>query len=441
MSEPYTRTAILVERRLREEKSGIEELKALASDAGYTVIDVLEQIGQPNSALQIGKGKVKELTELVTQICPTKVIFGNELSPKQVYNLQSQIKCEVVSKAELILEIFALRAGSKESKLQIELARLRYDLPRLKELVSLSKKTEQPGFHGGGEYASEKYYENAKRRIKRIQSELEQYRKRRTVIRSRRKRKLDFSLVAFVGYTNSGKSSLLNALTDSAVPVSDKLFTTLSTFTRTLFIKGRKILITDTVGLIDGLSHTMIRAFHSTLEELNLADVIVILIDISDPMEEIRRKYAVCRQTLKDITLGNMKPHFIVANKVDKVQETELKEKLDLFRNEMCIPASALQKINTDSIKETIMNFLPLYRRAYITVPSNDAGEVMPFISWLYDQGFVLDQQQMPSEISLEIEASTQVMAKVEKIVNCLKGSFVIQNGSYLSGFSKSRNQ
>ena len=424
MNEFYTPTAILVERRRKEERSRIAELNTLALDAGYNVIDVLNQIGKPNSSTLIGKGKVKELVELVNQIQPSKVIFENELKPIQVYNLQKQLNCEVISKTELILEIFALRAGSKEAKLQIELARLRYELPRLKEYVSLSKKTESPGFHGPGGYAIERHYESAKGKIKRIQNKLEQYRQRRTVIRTRRK-KLDFSLVVLMGYTNSGKSSLLNALTESSVPVANKLFTTLNTFTRLLNVRGRKILITDTVGLVDGLSHKMIRAFHSTLEEINLADVIAILVDLSDSIDEISRKYTVCLQTLKDITVGNTKPYFVVANKVDLCDELEIEEKMLLFRNKVCIPASTCQKINLDRIRAAIMDFLPI-QRAYITVPSN--GKVMSFISWLYDQAFILDQQHVNSEISLEIEASSQVMAKAKKYVNDLKGSFVIQN-------------
>lgn len=425
MSEPYTVTAILVERRHRGERSRIAELNTLALDAGYTVIDVLEQIGPPNSAFHIGKGKVKDLEELVTQIKPTKVIFENKLKPIQIYNLQKQLNCEVISKIELILEIFALRAGSKEAKLQIELASLRYALPRLKEYVSLSMKTELPGFHGPGQYAVEKHFESTKRKIKRIQNELEQYRKRRTVSRTRRKR-LDFSLVALMGYTNSGKSSLLNALTESSVPVANKSFTTLNTFTRLLNIKGRKILITDTVGLVDGLSHEMIRAFHSTLEEINLADVIAILVDLSDTIDEIIRKYTVSLQTLKDITVGNMKSYFVVANKIDRCDELEIEEKIQLFRDKVCIPASAKNKINLNRIRETIIDFLPI-KRAYITLPAN--GEVMSFISWLYDQTYVLDQQNMNSEISFEIEASSQVIARAKKYVNNLNGSFVIQNG------------
>jgi len=296
----------------------------------------------------------------------------------------------------------------------------------MKEYVSLSKKTELPGFHGPGGYAIEKHYESAKNKIKKIENKLEQYRKRRTVIRTRRK-KLDFSLVALMGYTNSGKSSLLNALTESSVPVANKLFTTLNTFTRLLNIRGRKILITDTVGLVDGLSHEMISAFHSTLEEINLADVIAILVDISDPLDEIMRKYAICLQTLKDITVGNMKPYFIIANKMDICDEPEINEKMLLFRDKVSIPASASQKINLDRIKETIMDNIPLYQRAYITLPSN--GEIMPFISWLHDRTFILDQQNMNSEISFEIEASSQVIARAKKYVNNLNGSFIIQNG------------
>ena len=426
MSEPYTVTAILVERRHRRERSRIAELNTLALDAGYTVIDVLEQIGAPNSTFQIGKGKVKELEELVNQISPTKVIFENELKPTQVYNLQKQLNCEVISKTELILEIFALRAGSKEAKLQIELASLKYALPRLKEYVSLSKKTELPGFHGPGQYAVEKHFESTKRKIKRIENELEQYRKRRTISRKRRKRQ-DFSLVALMGYTNSGKSSLLNALTESSVPVANKLFTTLNTFTRLLNIRGRKILITDTVGLVDGLSHEMIRAFHSTLEEINLADVIAILVDLSDTIDEIIRKYTVCLQTLKEITV-NMNSYFVVANKIDCCDEFEIEEKMQLFRDKICIPISALQKINLNRIRETIMDFIPT-KRAYITVPVPSNSEVMSFISWLYDQTYVLDQQNLNSEISFEIEASSQVIARAKKYVNNLNGSFIIQNG------------
>ncbi|KYH39654.1 MAG: HflX family GTPase [Candidatus Bathyarchaeota archaeon B26-2] len=336
----------------------MEELKSLAEAAGYTVVGSVEQVRRPDSRYQIGRGKAEEIADLVSKLGAEKIIFGNELKPVQAYNLAKLSGVEVIDRFQLILEIFAKRASTREAKLQIALARLKYELAQAKERVRLAKMGEQPGFLGLGKYQVDVYYEMVKRRIKSIQRKLRKIRTTRELHR-RHRRSLGFPLVSLAGYTNSGKSTLFNSLTAESVPTDSSVFTTLSTTVRMSDLEGIKILVTDTVGFIDRLPITLIEAFHSTLEEMVYSDLILLVVDVSEPIEEIQRKVECCLETIRQIGASGL-PMVTALNKIDLVPEHELEEKIirlgDVTPNP--VPISALHRINLRALKLEMLRHL-----------------------------------------------------------------------------------
>jgi GTP-binding protein HflX len=207
----------------------------------------MEQIREPDARYQIGSGKVEELAELIKQTDAEKVIFDNPLRPVQAYNLAKATNVEIIDRFQLILEIFTKRATTSEAQMQIQLAKLRYDLAQAKERVRLARKGEQPGFMGLGAYEVDVYYESVKREVHAIRRKLKKIRGKRVLHRERRT-ELGFTSISLAGYTKAGKSSLFNALAGETVPVDTALFTTLSTTTRLVTFCKKKFLLTDTVG-------------------------------------------------------------------------------------------------------------------------------------------------------------------------------------------------
>ncbi|UCG45894.1 MAG: GTPase HflX, partial [Candidatus Bathyarchaeota archaeon] len=305
----------MVQRRLRSDSSGLDELRSLAESAGYTVVGRIEQVARPNPRYQVGVGKVKELAEQVQQKKADRILFDNELKPVQAYNLAKETGVEAIDRFQLILEIFAKRASTLESKLQIQLAKLRYELPRAKDKVRLARLMEQPGFHGLGRYEVDLYFETVRRGLASIRTKLKRIRKKRRLHRAHRL-ELGFSSVSLAGYSNAGKSSLFNALAEEETLVDPNLFTTLSTTTRVVNIASKKILLTDTVGFIDRLPLTLIEAFQSTLEEAIFADLILLVVDASEPSTMIDDKISCCHDTLQKIGATGV-PMVTVLNKID----------------------------------------------------------------------------------------------------------------------------
>lgn len=376
-----------MQRRKSTDPSAIDELRSLAESAGYTVIGKIEQVREPDPRYQIGYGKLKELAELVKETGVQKIIFDNPLKPVQAYNIAKVLGVEAIDRFQLILEIFARRATTTEAKLQIQLARLKYELARAKEKVRLAKKGEQPGFMGLGAYEVDVYYESVKRQIQTINGRLKKIRRKRVLHRERRA-ELGFPTISLAGYTNAGKSTLFIALTDEEVPVDESLFTTLSTTTRLVKSSNKKFLLTDTVGFIDRLPLTLIEAFHSTLEETIYSDLILLVVDLSESLNVIEKKLSVCIETIHRIGASSI-PIITVLNKIDVISKKEAEQKIERLKDKMpkIIPISALYKINIDLLKEEINAILKDYVQVSLTLPLT--RETMPFISWLYNRADV----------------------------------------------------
>ncbi len=266
----------------------LEELEALLETAGgFCTGKVLQNRHTPDSHSFIGEGKALEVKMLVEATASTMVVFDNELSPGNIRALEEIIGVTVLDRSALILDIFAQRAKTKEGRLQVELAQYKYLLPRLSGMgLSLSRQGGGIGTRGPGETKLESDRRHIRERINRLETELEQVRKVRSVQRERR-RKNSVPVVAIVGYTNAGKSTLLNQLTGAGIPANNRLFDTLDTTSRQLTVSDNlDVILSDTVGFIAKLPHHLVNAFHATLEELEYADLLLHVIDASDPNRE-----------------------------------------------------------------------------------------------------------------------------------------------------------
>lgn len=294
----------------------IEELTGLCETAGAEVVGVMVQNkAQLESGTYMGEGKLLELAEMVENMDVDCVVFDDELSPVQLKNISDILKVKVLDRSMMILDIFAMRAKSGEGKLQVELAQLKYRLPRLRGMGTVMSRTGAGiGTRGPGETKLETDKRHIHRRISALQEELKEIKKHRELLRTRRK-KDNVITAAFVGYTNAGKSSLLNMLTDAEVLAEDKLFATLDTTSRAITLEdNRTILLIDTVGFIRKLPHHLIEAFKSTLEEAVLADVLIHVTDVSNPDYESHMK--VVESVLSDIGATG-KPVITLYNKSD----------------------------------------------------------------------------------------------------------------------------
>ena len=266
----------------------LEELEALLETAGgFCTGKILQNRHTPDSHSFIGEGKAQEVKMLVEFTQSTMVVFDNELSPGNIRALEEIIGVTVLDRSALILDIFAQRAKTKEGRLQVELAQYKYLLPRLAGMgLSLSRQGGGIGTRGPGETKLESDRRHIRERINRLETELEQVRKVRAVQRERRM-KNSVPVVAIVGYTNAGKSTLLNRLTGAGIPANNRLFDTLDTTSRVLTVSDNlDVILSDTVGFIAKLPHHLVNAFHATLEELEYADLLLHVIDASDPNRE-----------------------------------------------------------------------------------------------------------------------------------------------------------
>jgi len=293
------------------------EIVELAKAAGYEVTEVVTQKEIIRSAYGVGSGKAQELEGMVAEDHADTIIIDESVTSSQANKLSGLTHAQVVDRERLILNIFARRATTTEAKLQVRLAELRYELPRARDAVRAVLNVEQPGFSGGGATAVEVQFRALKRQMGFIRDKLEKSRNVKD-LHTRQRRKLGVPFVSLAGYTSSGKTTLFNRLAAESKEASPNLFTTLATTTRMVTFPGSKnrILLSDTVGFISRLPAYLVESFRSTLEELRYADLVLLLIDVSETIDSIRIKLASCRETLDGLEVDQGKV-LVALNKVD----------------------------------------------------------------------------------------------------------------------------
>ncbi|PKM62462.1 MAG: GTPase HflX [Firmicutes bacterium HGW-Firmicutes-21] len=334
----------------QESDSSLDELERLLETAGAeAIVRVIQNRTSPDKRTYVGSGKAKEIAEFIKSHEEEigLVVFDNVLTPSQINNLEEELDTRVIDRTMLILDIFALHATTGEGKLQVEIACLRYTAPRLQgKGLQLSRLGGGIGTRGPGESKLESDRRHLKRRILALSKELEDIDRIRAVKRSSREKSAVKS-AAIIGYTNAGKSTLLNHLTDAGILAEDKLFATLDPTTRKLTLpSGNEILLTDTVGFIDRLPTHLIKAFKSTLDELKYADMIICLTDASEQDSERIKKRAVTSKLIEELGAKD-KPIINVYNKIDRVVDEE-------FIPKDAIPISSLDGTGVDKLLEKL---------------------------------------------------------------------------------------
>jgi len=388
-------------------KESMKELAELVDTAGATVLDSIVQSRERiHPGTYLGKGKIEEVRERIEQLDATGVVCDDELTPAQLRNLEDLLDTKVMDRTMVILDIFAKRATTSEGKIQVELAQLKFSAARLIGLrSSLSRLGGGIGTRGPGEKKLEMDRRLIHKRISQLKSELKKVESHRELIRKSRDENLAFN-VAIVGYTNAGKSTLLNKLTDANILAEDKLFATLDPTTRKLKLgSGQEILVTDTVGFIRKLPHHLIEAFKSTLEEAKYANLLVHMVDASN--EEASSQMLVVYDTLRSLDVVD-KDIITVFNKTDLIKEGE--ELPRDFHADKILKMSAKTGEGIEDLKKTIENILQS-RRVYLEhiFSFKDAGK----IALIRKFGEIKSEEYIDDGISIKAYIPAEIFGKV----------------------------
>ena len=388
-------------------KESMKELAELVDTAGATVLDsIIQSRERIHPGTYLGKGKIEEVRERIEQLDATGVVCDDELTPAQLRNLEDLLDTKVMDRTMVILDIFAKRATTSEGKIQVELAQLKFSAARLIGLrSSLSRLGGGIGTRGPGEKKLEMDRRLIHERISQLKSELKKVESHRELIRKSRDENLAFN-VAIVGYTNAGKSTLLNKLTDANILAEDKLFATLDPTTRKLKLgSGQEILVTDTVGFIRKLPHHLIEAFKSTLEEAKYANLLVHMVDASN--EEASSQMLVVYDTLRSLDVVD-KDIITVFNKTDLIKEGE--ELPRDFHADKILKMSAKTGEGIEDLKKTIENILQS-RRVYLEhiFSYKDAGK----IALIRKFGEIKSEEYTDDGISIKAYIPAEIFGKV----------------------------
>jgi len=414
----------VVAKRVDRGRADLAEIAELARAAGYEVVASLTQTRDQDPAYHFGEGKADELARLVEREDADVAIVDNEVGPYQTFNVGAKLPegTEVIDRFTLILDIFGQRARTRKAQLQVELAELRYELPRAEVKASLAKRDERPGFMGLGEY-DESRERDIKAQISRIRDELDAIAETEEKRREQR-RESGFDLVALAGYTNAGKSTLLRRLADdldvdenadrhpdidSTAESRNQLFTTLGTTTRRANTGKRDVLLTDTVGFISDLPHWLVESFKSTLDSVYHADLVLLVVDASESVEQIREKLVTSHDTLYE---RNEAPIVTVFNKVDRLSDDELRRKREALSALAPTPVavSGLTGDRVDGLRERVEAELPDWKRERLLLPLSD--DAMSLVSWVHDNGHVEREEYDARQVELEFQASPAIVER-----------------------------
>lgn len=389
-------------------EASLVELKELVKSAGAEpVFTVTQYLKRPETGTYVGTGKLQEIADICKQQEIDLLVFDCELSPTQIRNIEAETDTRTIDRTMLILDIFALRARSKEGKLQVELAQLKYLMPRLTgKGVAMSRLGGGIGTRGPGETKLETDRRHISRRMETLKSELAEVEQHRSMLRKRRE-KDGVITCAIVGYTNAGKSTLMNYLTDAGVLAQDKLFATLDPTSRALKLpSGVTVMMIDTVGLVRRLPHHLVEAFRSTLEEAALSDIILNVCDASS--DEARVHMQVTTDLLNSLRFGDT-PIITVLNKCDLLEEESFPQEIGSY-----VKISAKNGTGIDELLKAVDDNLPVrVKRVSLLIPFSDAG----LVAEIRKNATLISEEYVAEGIKVEAILDEKLYSKAEKYI------------------------